>query len=69
MPPNRSWVVPATGLGRPAISALKRSAKRGSSGSTLYLVASISNSRLSSASLSGISAARSWAWDQSLVVS
>ena len=41
---------------------LTRSAERSSIGTTLYLTASISHSRCSSASISGCSAARSWAW-------
>jgi hypothetical protein len=69
MPSNRSWVLPLTVCGRPAMSGLKRSATRSSSGSTLYLTASISNRRCSSVSLSGIWLARSCACDQSLVVS
>ena len=54
MPPKRSWVLPLTSVGRPARSELKRSMRRSSSGSTLYLTASIRNSRCSSASLSGL---------------
>src|SRR4029453_2779426 len=69
MPPNSSWELPLISIGRPAISALMPSAARSSSGSTLYLAASISQRRWSSCSLSGCSADRSRAWLQSLVVS
>ena len=45
MPPNRICRVPLISCGRPAMSGLARSAKRSSSGNTLYLTASISHSR------------------------
>ena len=45
---------PRTSCGRPAMSGLKRSTRRSSSGSTLYLAASIRNSRCSSAQLLGL---------------
>ena len=69
MPPNRSCVLPLTSCGRPARSALNRSKVRSSSGSTLYLAASIRNSRCSSASFFGFSFARSRACVQSVFVS
>ena len=69
MPPNRICVLPLMSCGRPARSALKRSNVRSSSGSTLYLVASIRNSRCSSASFFGFSFARSFACVQSVFVS
>ena len=65
MPPKSSWRFPLMSWGRPARSALNRSTRRSSSGNTLYLAASSRNSRCSSASFSGCSAARSWAWVQS----
>ena len=49
-------------VGRPAISGASRSEVRSSMGRTLYFVASISQSRCSSASFSGFSAARFRAW-------
>ena len=69
MPPKSSCELPLTSVGRPARSELKRSTRRSSSGSTLYLRASSMNSALSSSSFSGISAARSCAWLQSVLVS
>ena len=54
MPPNSSWRLPFTVCGRPAMSALARSANRSSSGSTLYLTASISHSRWRARSFSGV---------------
>ena len=69
MPPNRICVLPLISCGRPARSGLKRSNVRSSSGSTLYLVASIRNSRCSSASFFGFSFARSCACVQSVLVS
>ena len=54
LPLKISWRLPWINSGRPAIWALPRSAKRSSSGITLYLAASISHSRCSSASLSGL---------------
>ena len=69
MPPNSSCLRPWISVGRPAVSGRPRSTKRSSRGTTWYLTASISHRRCSSASLSGCSAARSWAWVQSVVVS
>ena len=69
MPPNRICELPLISCGRPARSGLKRSNVRSSSGSTLYLVASIRKSRCSSASFSGFSLARSCDWVQSVFVS
>src|SRR3954471_16177657 len=66
---NSSCEFPFTSSGRPTSSALKRSMRRSSSGSTLYLRASWIQSCCSSASFSGISAARSCAWLQSVFVS
>ena len=66
IPPKSSCELPRTSCGRPARSALKRSNRRSSSGSTPYLAASIRKSRCSSASFSGISFARSRAWVQSV---
>src|SRR3954452_23158687 len=37
MPPKSSWELPFTSSGRPTSWALKRSTRRSSSGSTLYL--------------------------------
>src|SRR6266404_4064250 len=68
MPPNSSWVFPLTSTGRPAVSGFIFSTTRSSIGNTLYRVASISHSRCSSWSFSGICLARSLAWLQSLVV-
>ena len=65
MPLKRSWVLPRMSSGRPAISGLKRSNRRSSSGKTLYFDASSTKSICSSASFSGISLARSCACDQS----
>jgi hypothetical protein len=69
MPPKSNCDFPLISVGRPARSELKRSTRRSSSGSTLYLRASSMNSAFSSSSFSGISAARSCAWLQSLFVS
>ena len=69
MPPNRICVLPLISCGRPARSGLNRSNVRSSSGSTLYLAASIRNRRCSSASFFGFSFARSCACVQSLLVS
>lgn len=69
IPPNSSWVLPRTSTSRPAMSALKRSMRRSSSGSTWCFRASASHSSLSSASFSGSSADRSRAWLQSVLVS
>ena len=66
MPGKNSWELPRISVGRPAIPGSSRSEVRSSIGSTLYLVASISHSRCSSASISGCSAARSRAWLKSL---
>jgi hypothetical protein len=55
--------------GLPAMVALNRSAIRSSIGETLYFAASTMKSCCSSKSLSCISAARSFAYDQSVVVS
>ncbi len=65
MPPKSSCELPRTSSGRPARSALKRSKRRSSSGSTLYFRASSRKSCCSSASFSGCSAARSCACVQS----
>ena len=65
MPSNSSWLLPRISVGRPAISELIRSKERSSSGTTLYFTASISQSRCSSASLPGFSAARLRDWVQS----
>ena len=62
MPGKNSWELPRIRVGRPASSGLSRSAERSSSGSTLYLVASMSHSRCSSASRSGCSVARLRDW-------
>ena len=62
MPPNRICRLPLINCGRPARSGLARSANRSSSGSTLYLTASISHSRCSACSLSGFSFARFFDW-------
>ena len=51
--------------GLPAISGLMRSKPRSSNGTTLYFTASMSQSRCSSASFSGFSAARLLACVQS----
>ena len=69
MPPNSNCRLPLISCGRPAMSGLARSAKRSSSGSTLYLTASISHSRCSSCSFCGFAFARSFAWVQSVFVS
>ena len=53
MPPNSSCELPLTSTGRPARSALKRSMRRSSSGSTLYLRASLSQSALQLGELLG----------------
>ena len=52
--PAAATLRPRSSSGRPAISALNRSAARSSSGSTLYFAASISQRRCSSASLLGL---------------
>ena len=65
MPPNSRWRSPLTRTGRPAISGISRSATRSSSGSTLFLVASITNRRWRWCSRSGSWAARSSACVQS----
>jgi hypothetical protein len=65
MPRNSSWDLPRMSWGRPARSGLSRSTRRSSNGKTLYLLASSRNSRCSSASFSGCSLARLWAWVQS----
>ena len=62
MPGKNSWELPRMSVGRPAIDGSSRSEVRSSIGSTLYLVASISHSRCSLASISGRSAARLRAW-------
>ena len=62
MPGKNSWEFPRIRVGRPAIAGSSRSEVRSSIGSTLYLVASISQSRCSLASISGCSAARLRAW-------
>ena len=62
LPGKNSWEFPRISVGRPAIAGSSRSEVRSSIGSTLYLVASISQSRCSLASISGWSAARSCAW-------
>ena len=62
MPGKNSCELPRIRVGRPAISGTSRSEVRSSIGSTLYLVASISQSRCSLASLSGCSATRLCAW-------
>jgi hypothetical protein len=62
MPGKNNWEFPRIRVGRPAIVGSKRSALRSSIGRTLYLVASISHSRCSLASISGMSAARLRAW-------
>ena len=62
IPAKNSWEFPWIRVGRPALSATARSMLRSSRGNTLYLVASISQSRCSSASFSGLSAARLRAW-------
>ena len=69
MPPNSRWRSPLTSTGRPAISGISRSATRSSSGSTLFFVASITNSRWRWWSRSGSWAARSSACVQSALVS
>ena len=69
IPLNSSCELPLISNGRPASSALKRSTRRSSSGSTLYLAASMSQRRCNSCSFSGISLARSCAWVQSLLPS
>ena len=69
IPGNSTWLVPVISCGRPAMVALSRSNRRSSIGSTLYFTASISHSRCSFASRSGCSAARSRAWDQSVLPS
>src|ERR1700685_561624 len=51
MPGNSSCELPVISWGRPARSGFIRSAARSSSGSTLYLTASISHSRWSSCNL------------------
>ena len=61
MPPNSSCEVPWTSCGRPARSGLKRSTRRSSRGRTSCRIASVSQRRWSSCSLSGSSAARSCA--------
>ena len=62
MPAKNSCELPRMRVGRPAVVGSRRSALRSSSGTTLYLTASISHSRCSLASISGCSAARLWAW-------
>ncbi len=62
MPAKNSCELPRINVGRPAIDGSRRSALRSSSGTTLYLTASISHSRCKSASRSGCSAARLRAW-------
>ena len=69
MPAYSVCVLPLISVGRPASSGTKRSICRSSSGSTLYLTASISHSRCSSCSFSGISFARFFACVQSLLPS
>ena len=69
MPGKNSCEFPLMSVGRPAISGTNRSAPRSSSGRTLYLVASIRNSRCSLCSISGISFARLRACVQSLLPS
>src|SRR6478735_8810415 len=65
MPENSSCELPLMSWGRPAISGLMRSKPRSSNGTTWYFTASMSQSRCSSASLSGFSVARLLAWVQS----
>ena len=54
MPGKNSWEVPRISVGRPAIVGSSRSDVRSSIGSTLYFVASISQSRCSLASIVGL---------------
>ena len=62
MPGKNSCEFPRIRVGRPAIAGSSRSEVRSSIGSTLYFVASMSQSRCSLASISGCSAARLRAW-------
>jgi hypothetical protein len=62
MPGKNNWELPRMRVRRPAIAGSSRSEVRSSIGSTLYLVASIIQSRCSLASISGCSAARLRAW-------
>jgi hypothetical protein len=62
MPGKNSCESPRIRVGRPAIDGSIRSPVRSSIGNTLYLVASISQSRCSFASISGRSATRLCAW-------
>ena len=62
IPGKNSCEFPRISVGRPASPGSSRSAPRSSIGSTWYLVASMSQSRCSSARRSGCSAARLWAW-------
>ena len=62
IPAKNSCESPWMSVGRPAWDGSSRSPVRSSIGSTLYLVASISQSRCSLASVSGCSAARLRAW-------
>jgi hypothetical protein len=54
MPPKSSCEVPRTSTGRPTRSALKRSMRRSSSGSTLYLRASVEPELLQLGQLLGL---------------
>ena len=69
IPANSSCELPLISVGRPARVGLMRSICRSSSGSTLYLTASISQSRCSSCSLSGFSFERSLDCVQSVLPS
>ena len=70
MPPKSSWTLPVTSVGPPGevgVEALDPPVVERAARCTC--AASMRNSRCSSASFSGCSAARSWAWVQSVLVS
>src|SRR3954463_14045578 len=69
IPANNNWLLPLISEGRPADVGLMRSICRSSSGSTLYLTASINQRRCNSCSLSGSSFERSLDCVQSVLPS